>query len=221
MFKQRFITNAIGRSSENALDRRRFFTAAGLAGLGAGAAMPATAGPALAHSGEMDNKDNGDKKGPSDSAILNFALNLEYLEAEFYLRAVTGVGLPANMTTGTGTQGAVAGGKAVPFATPLIRKYAEEIAMDEKAHVALLRGALGGAAVSEPAINLDDSFTAAAMAAGLIRTTLYALGLDTPSIYPTVQSISDARDSLDGPTDLDQGIGTSAMANLVPTDANG
>lgn len=281
MFKQRFITNAIGRSSENALDRRRFFTAAGLAGLGAGAAMLATAGPALAHSNERDNKDNGDKKGPSDSAILNFALNLEYLEAEFYLRAVTGVGLPANMTTGTGTQGAVVGGKAVPFATPLIRKYAEEIAMDEKAHVALLRGALGGAAVSEPAINLDDSFTAAAMAAGLIgpgqkfdvyanetnfllgafifedvgvtaykgaaplidnkafldaaagllaveayhagiiRTTLYALGLDTPSIYPTVQSISDARDSLDGPTDLDQGIGTSAMANLVPTDANG
>ena len=222
--------------------------------------------------------------GQTPSNVINtlqFALTLEYLEAEFYLRAVTGMGLPDNMTTGTGRRGPVVGGRAVPFKTPLIKKYAEEIAGDEKTHVAFLRSALGSAAVSRPRISLDDSFTAAARAAGLIgphdkfdvyanevnflfgafifedvgvtaykgaaplisnktyleaaagllaveayhagiiRTTLYALGVQTPAIYTTVQKISDARDSLDGTTDLDQGIGTAAVANLVPTDANG
>lgn len=274
MFEQRFIVDAISRSSENAVDRRRFFRAAGLSGITAGAAViaaGAAASPASATGGGA----------PSDSAILNFALNLEYLEAEFYLRAVTGAGLPDNMTSGTGKQGPVIGGKKVTFQTPLIRKYAEEIAADEKSHVAFLRSALGSAAVSRPRINLNDSFTAAARAAGLIgkndkfdvyanevnflfgafifedvgvtaykgaaplisnktyleaaagllaveayhagiiRATLYALGVQTPSIYTTAQKISDARDSLDGTTDLDQGIGTAAVANLVPTDANG
>ncbi|TFC03155.1 ferritin-like domain-containing protein [Cryobacterium adonitolivorans] len=279
MFDPRFITNAIGRSAESPLDRRRFFQAAGVAGFGVGSAVLLAGQPALA---SEDHHDEGHDHGvPSDSAVLNFALNLEYLEAEFYLHAVTGDGLPDDMTTGKGTRGDVSGGRAVSFDSPLIRKYAEEIAADEKAHVAFLRSALGGAAVSRPQLSLDASFTAAARAAGLIgpteefdayanevnflfgafifedvgvtaykgaaplisnktyleaaagllaveayhagviRTTLYALGVDTPSIYPSVQMISDARDSLDGSTDLDQGIGTADMANLVPTDENG
>ena len=57
-------------------------------------------------------------------------------------------------------------------------------------------------------------------AAGVIRTTLYAEGIQTPTVYASVQKISDARDSLDGRSDDDQGIGTAAVANLVPTDAN-
>ena len=275
MFDQKFITNAIGRSAENPLDRRRFFKAAGVAGFGVGATMLASGAPAMATESSESNA------GPSDAAILNFALNLEYLEAEFYLRAVTGSGLSDDMTTGRGRRGEVAGGRPVSFSSPLIRKYAEEIAQDEKTHVAFLRAALGKAAVSRPSINLDESFTAAARAAGLIgptdsfdvyanevnflfgafifedvgvtaykgaaplisnkvfleaaagllaveayhagiiRTTLYALGIETPAIYDTVQKISDARDSLDGATDLDQGIGTAEVANLAPTDANG
>jgi Ferritin-like domain len=207
---------------------------------------------------------------------LNFALNLEYLEAEFYSRAVFGRGLPAALTTGRGTRGEVTGGRRVPFATPVVRQYAIEIARDEQAHVAFLRTQLGGAAVARPAINIESSFTVAARAAGLIgpgdvfdpyadevsfllgafifedvgvtaykgaapllntrffleatagilaveayhaaniRTVLYGQGVRAPTVQ-----ISNARDALDGPGDLDQGVVRAGRANIVPSDANG
>ncbi|GAA0658260.1 hypothetical protein FHT00_002149 [Sphingomonas insulae] len=115
----------------------------------------------------------------TDVAVLNFALNLEYLEAQFYSYAAFGTGLPAASLTGTGTQGAVVTGsgagfpRAVDFSgDPLIGQYAREIAYDEIAHVNFLRSALGSAAVAQPAINIsgtaDGAFSAAARAAGVI-----------------------------------------------------
>lgn len=162
MFDQLFIRRAIHRSAENALDRRRFLRSAGLAGVGAvGLSALGAAGlgsPALA-------ADSGG--GPSDAAILNFALNLEYLEGEFYSRAVTGQGLPENLLDGRGTRGSVTGGRKVTFETPAVEQYAKEITNDERNHVAFLRTALGSAAVAEPAIDIDAAFAAAAKAAGL------------------------------------------------------
>jgi len=52
--------------------------------------------------------------------------------------------------------------------------------------------------------------------AGLIRTSLYNMGLQAPA-----GKISDARDSLDGPSDLDQGISLNGGSNIVPLDENG
>ncbi|MCY7396342.1 MAG: ferritin-like domain-containing protein, partial [Nocardioides sp.] len=57
--------------------------------------------------------------------------------------------------------------------------------------------------------------------AGIIRTSLYAKGLSAPTLFGAVEAISDARDSLDGPRSLDQGIGDAGTANLVPTQRNG
>ena len=101
-----------------------------------------------------------------DAKILNFALNLEYLEAEYYLRGVFGRGL-SDEDIGPDA-GEVVGGRQVEFETEAIREYAEEIALDEEAHVRFLRAALGDAAVSRPKINFTDAFNTAAQAAGLV-----------------------------------------------------
>ena len=104
----------------------------------------------------------------TDADIFNFALNFEYLGAEYYLRAISGSGLNASLLTGTGTQGTVVGGSMVPFNGSAIESYAQRLAIDEIAHVEFIRTTLGSAAIAEPSINLSTSWTTLAIAAGLI-----------------------------------------------------
>ncbi len=290
MFGKRYAASMINRSAENEQDRRRFLRAAGVTGLGVvGAGALGGLGGSIASAAPRPAVAQAAAEGVSDGAVLNFALNLEYLEAEFYLHAVTGKGLADSLTTGTGTRGGVSGGRAVKFNTKATKQYAQEIAGDEKAHVEFLRTALGSAAVSRPAIDLQASFTAAAQAAGLvrkgqsfdafaceenfllaaylfedvgvtaykgaaplisnktyleaaagilaveayhaanIRTALYqhtggllGLGLLGRDLREASVKLSNARDSLDGTTDLDQGVvDKNGRANIVPTDGNG
>jgi hypothetical protein len=163
VFGKQFVRHLIDRSAENPEDRRRFIKGASMAGLGVvGASVLGAVGAPAA-------KAEDESHGISDGAILNFALNLEYLEAEFYHYAVYGDGLPSSLTYGKGNRGSVHGGRAVPFKSKGLKQFATEIAKDEYEHVAFLRGALGGAAVARPEINISSSFTAAATAAGLIK----------------------------------------------------
>lgn len=148
-------------------NRRRFMASLGLTGLGVLGATQIGKLGGIAGASELPEISQ-EAVTDRDIDILNFALNLEYLEAEYYLRAAFGRGLANGDTDGTGTQGGVTGGRQVNFQTNAIRDYAEEIARDEEAHVKFIRGALGDLAVSRPTIDLDQSFTNAAVAAGLI-----------------------------------------------------
>jgi hypothetical protein len=142
-------------------ERREFFKNA------IGAAAVATAGASA-----LGWAQSAMAQSITDADVLNFALNLEYLEANFYSHAVFGTGLPPAMQTGTGRQGAVIGGRKVSFSDPAVAAYAKEIAQDEVNHVAFLRGALGSAAVAQPAIDISSSttgsFSTAAQAAGVV-----------------------------------------------------
>src|SRR5450755_1375943 len=94
-----------------------------------------------------------------DTAILNFALNLEYLEAEFYTLATEGKTIAQVGLTVTGNNGATGGATItpgtvitkggnnyasclVPFTTPNLQAYAMETAQDERNHVTFLQTAL-------------------------------------------------------------------------------
>lgn len=182
MIDHRKALDILAASDARRAARRRFLKVAGGSTL-------ALSGATLL-SGCFDDENNDDIIPPTsvpsptptptaapvtDADILNLALNLEYLEAQFYSFAVNGTGLATAQTASGGgaAGGTVTGGARVDFSgDPVVGAYAREIAADEAAHVAFLRNALGSAAVAMPNINIsgdaNGAFTAAARAAGVV-----------------------------------------------------
>ncbi len=123
------------------LNRRGFLSA-----MLSAAAVASVAGTRTAHAQATAT--------PPITDVLNFALNLEYLEANFYLYVSTGAGLTAAQN---------GGGVAVQGAPPKLlldantMAVAAALAQDEINHIAVLRStisSLGGTPIPQPLINL-------------------------------------------------------------------
>jgi len=119
------------------LDRSDFLKKGALAGGGlvAGGAFFSLLGPAEARISRRKSKRN-------DVKILNFALTLEFLEAEFYRLAL------ANKAFGT---------------NPQLQKFNEVVADHEAKHVSFLKGALKSAAIRKPTFDFGAAVTDPAM----------------------------------------------------------
>jgi hypothetical protein len=130
-----------------ALNRRNFIAAVGMTGAAAGAGL-------------MSGCSVNNTTTPASTSltttqtnVLNFALNLEYLEATFYSYITQGTDLPANLTSGSG---AITGAPAkVTTFSQQITDLLNEIYFDELNHVTYLQSLLSAVAVPRPAINLS------------------------------------------------------------------
>jgi hypothetical protein len=131
-----------------ALNRRHFITALGMTGAAAGAGLMsgcnATTTPLVVSTA-----------GAGQVNILNFLLNLEYLQATFYSYLTQGADLSSTLTANSG---AITGAPAALAVGGLINQQTldllNEVYFDEKNHVSSLLTILGSSAVPRPAINL-------------------------------------------------------------------
>ncbi len=208
----------------------------------------------------------------TDIDLFNFALNLEYLETDFYLR---GLGMTVDGVFGTSFGAPVKGGRKVQFSSPAREGMIKNIAGNEVAHIRFVRAITGSQAAQRPPIDMDAGFAAVTAAAGLsnfdpfasemdffiggmlfedvgvsvlkgsarklksltlresaagllgsegyhmgaIRSVIYKMGDTWRS---RAAAISEFRDRLDGPQDLDQPpVKIGNMANIAPANENG
>lgn len=208
----------------------------------------------------------------TDIDIVNFQLNLEYLEADYYLRG--SLGTTVDEVFGSSQGGAVKGGGKVAFSNPVREGMMRNIAGNEVSHIRFAQAVTGERAIRRPPIDFEAGFAAVAAAAGLANFDPFASELDfflggmlfedvgisvlkgsarkirsaklresaagllgaegchmgavRSVIYKSGETarnragaISEFRDRLDGPQDLDQPVRTGSMANIAPANENG
>ena len=171
---------AMQPATSGVLNRRRFLQAAGVT-VGAAGAV------GLSGCGAVFGVDPSTGPAPSIEDVLNFALNLEYLEANFYSFITTGSAIPSSLMGAN--PGAITGGSGpVNFTDPNVAAIAKQLAGDEQAHVMFLREGMrqyGLTPVDQPALNLaamgavtdDSSFLALARQLETTGTSAYEGGI--------------------------------------------
>lgn len=254
--------------TEENSDRRSFL------GLGSPeAALAAVGAIAASAAAPMGAAAAAEAQSAADVDILNFALNLEYLETEYYLRGV--LGTTGDQLFRTNLGGPVRGGRKVAFSNPVYDGLFRNIAGNEVQHVSFLRAVNGSAAIQRPAVDFEAGFAAVASAAnlpdfdpfanemnfflgamlfedvgvtaykgaakmirngrilesaaGILAAEGYHMGAVRSVIYKMGDrararsiAISNLRDSLDGPQDLDQPVvQIGDKSNVVPANHNG
>ena len=187
------LINELAAASPN---RRRFMktigaASAGIAALSVAGVLPANAATA------------------TEVEVLQFALNLEYLEAEFYTYAQYGNGIEKHgigingLANGSNPAegGKTTGGAQVTWINEDLAYIGEQIGNDERMHVTLLRDALGADKIARPELNINalgldiSKQTGALQLARIfedIGVTAYAGGaglLSTPSVITTAARI--------------------------------
>ncbi|WP_158942973.1 ferritin-like domain-containing protein [Granulicella sp. S190] len=131
--------------TQRIVNRRNFMAGLGLAG--------ATAGISLLSGCSGNGSPTVMAASPSETDVLNFALNLEYLEATFYSFATQGIDLPSTLTNGSG---AITGNPTskIAFSNQQTTDIFNEIFFNEMSHVADLQSLIGPNHVARPALNL-------------------------------------------------------------------
>ena len=144
---------AFQRSNARLNSRRRFLSTMAIAGAAAG-----TVGMAGCSGGSGPTTVvTPGSSTPSVTDVLNFALNLEYLEANFYTYLSTGSGISSVVTNLPSGSGTVTGGQKYTATDPVVQSLIQQLAQHEQEHVSLLISTiqgLGGTAVAQPALNL-------------------------------------------------------------------
>jgi len=131
-----------------ALNRRHFIAALGMTGAAAGAEL--MSGCSTTSSAPVSTT-----ASTGQVNVLNFALNLEFLEATFYSFITQGTDLTGSAVVGSGAI-TNAPGKLTFAGTNAaqITDMLNEIYFDEKNHVSALLSLVGSSAITRPAINL-------------------------------------------------------------------
>lgn len=181
-----------GQARRNA--RRRFMTsmtsaaAAGavtsLMGCGEGSESPLANYPLSTPSGTPSPTPTPTILPVNDTDMMVLMIQLHYLQAEFYSRAVLGVPLATALVTGKGTLGTVTGPRPVTFTDAVLGEMMREIAVEKIDQVVRLRAILDSATPARPDLNLavdaNGTFT---------RYGIDAAPVTTPATAPIITDV--------------------------------